>query len=80
MIPLLLERIPFTTPPTIPLRERTEAFQWIVQNHEVLERKRQDTSLYFVASTRLREPVSSILVNKFEREEGKWKIFEKFKE
>ena len=61
--------IPFSTTPTISIQHWTDAFQWASENHNVLEGKQQDTSVFFVTSTQSRDKVSPNLVQKFEREE-----------
>jgi len=79
--PSSVDCLPFATTPSISLPQWTSAFQWAVHNYEVLERKEEDTLFFFVHSARLKaSKISSNCVRKFEKEEGTWRTFDKFKE
>ena len=57
--------IEFAETPFIPLSKWTAAYQWS-QQHDALERKKGNTSIFFASSSKSKTSITPNIVTKFE--------------
>lgn len=68
----------FADTASVSLPSWTSAYQWASTNKPVLERDAVNCKQYFVTSSTIETPISSTLLSKHERRNGKWKTFDEY--
>ncbi|KAK7601962.1 hypothetical protein V9T40_009403 [Parthenolecanium corni] len=77
--PASVNSVSFADISSISLPLWTEAYQWVAQKKTVLQRDAGTCTQYFTSSSKSQTAITTELLTKFERQEGKWKSFEEFK-